>query len=62
VASAVMARLDETPGESLQIERGLCPVASPDVAGEPGRCRIRIRLRPKQIATVLLYPATDTPG
>jgi len=61
VESAVMARLDETPGESLQIEHGPYPVANPDASGEPDRCRIRVRLRPKQIATVLLYPATDTP-
>jgi len=61
LASAVMARLDETPGESLQIEHGPYPVATPDASGEPDRCRIRVRLRPKQIATVLLYPATDTP-
>ncbi len=62
LGNAVMARLDETPGESLQIERGPYAVASPGAAGKPAQCRIGIRLRPKQIATVLLYPATDTPG
>ena len=62
VASAVMARLDETPGESLQVEHGPYPAANPDAAGEPDRCRVRIRLGPKQIVTVLLYPATDTLG
>jgi len=62
VASAAMARLDETPGEALQVERGFFPAANPDAAGEPDRCRIRVRLRPKQIATVLLYPATGTRG
>jgi len=62
VASAAMARLDETPGEALQVERGFFPAANPDAAGEPDRCRIRVRLRPKQIATVLLYPAKDTLG
>lgn len=62
LASAVMARLDETPGESLQIERGPCAVSGPDATGKPAQCRIGIRLRPKQIATVLLYPATGTRG
>ena len=62
LASAAMARLDETPGESLQVEHGPYPVANPDAAGQPDRCRILVRLRPKQIATVLLDPAKDTMG
>lgn len=62
LANAVMARLDETPGESLQIERGPRAVSDADAAGKPAQCRIGIRLRPKQIATVLLYPAAGTRG
>jgi alpha-mannosidase len=62
LANAGTARLDETPCEGLQIEHGPYPAANSDAAGEPDRCRIRIRLGAKQIATVLLYPAADTLG